>query len=401
MALSHKLELRQSQSLVMTPQLMQAIKLLQLSNLDLVAYVDAELERNPLLERAEQSEDGAGANAPDERDRPSATAPAQNGERRRRNGWRPRLEATPTAIGGKLDTDLGNVFPGRPRHAPPTRPRRRCRRKPGRRRRRASRSAPRTTISRPSSPSEKSLADHLADQLGLAVADPAHAADRPGADQRDRRGRLSARRPRRRSPSGSARRRSMVERALAAHPDASSRPASAPATSPNASPSSSASATASTRRWRRWSTNLDLVARRDHAALMQALRRRRGGPRRHARRAPRAQSEARRRLRRRPVQPVIPDVLVAPGAGRRLAGRAQFRHAAARAGQPDLLRHRRRAADGTTPTRPTSPTACRPPTGWSRASTSAPGRSSRSRPRSSASRTPSSPRASSTCGRST
>ena len=31
----------------MTPQLMQAIKLLQLSNLDLVSYVEAELERNP------------------------------------------------------------------------------------------------------------------------------------------------------------------------------------------------------------------------------------------------------------------------------------------------------------------------------------------------------------------
>jgi hypothetical protein len=41
------------QSLVMTPQLMQAIKLLQLSNLDLVAYVEAELERNPLLERGD------------------------------------------------------------------------------------------------------------------------------------------------------------------------------------------------------------------------------------------------------------------------------------------------------------------------------------------------------------
>ena len=53
MALSPKLELRQSQSLVMTPQLMQAIKLLQLGNLDLVAYVEAELERNPLLERDE------------------------------------------------------------------------------------------------------------------------------------------------------------------------------------------------------------------------------------------------------------------------------------------------------------------------------------------------------------
>ncbi|MER2604483.1 MAG: RNA polymerase factor sigma-54 [Siculibacillus sp.] len=56
MALSPKLELRQSQSLVMTPQLMQAIKLLQLGNLDLVAYVDAELERNPLLERDEGEE---------------------------------------------------------------------------------------------------------------------------------------------------------------------------------------------------------------------------------------------------------------------------------------------------------------------------------------------------------
>ncbi|VAW13290.1 RNA polymerase sigma-54 factor RpoN [hydrothermal vent metagenome] len=53
MAISPRLELRQSQSLVMTPQLQQAIKMLQLSNLDLTAYVDAELERNPLLERDE------------------------------------------------------------------------------------------------------------------------------------------------------------------------------------------------------------------------------------------------------------------------------------------------------------------------------------------------------------
>src|SRR5581483_5830969 len=56
MALSQRLEFRQSQALVMTPQLMQAIKLLQLSSLDLAAYVENELERNPLLERA--SEDG-------------------------------------------------------------------------------------------------------------------------------------------------------------------------------------------------------------------------------------------------------------------------------------------------------------------------------------------------------
>jgi RNA polymerase sigma-54 factor len=58
MALSPKLELRQSQSLVMTPQLMQAIKLLQLSNVDLTAYVEAELERNPLLERVDEERPG-------------------------------------------------------------------------------------------------------------------------------------------------------------------------------------------------------------------------------------------------------------------------------------------------------------------------------------------------------
>ena len=53
MALSARLEMRQGQSLVVTPQLQQAIKLLQLSNLELDAFVDAELERNPLLQRDE------------------------------------------------------------------------------------------------------------------------------------------------------------------------------------------------------------------------------------------------------------------------------------------------------------------------------------------------------------
>lgn len=53
MALTQRLELRQSQSLVMTPQLQQAIKLLQLSSLDLAAFVEQELAENPLLERDE------------------------------------------------------------------------------------------------------------------------------------------------------------------------------------------------------------------------------------------------------------------------------------------------------------------------------------------------------------
>ena len=59
MALSQRLEFRQTQALVMTPQLMQAIKLLQLSNLDLAAYVEGELERNPLLEPVGEN-DGEG-----------------------------------------------------------------------------------------------------------------------------------------------------------------------------------------------------------------------------------------------------------------------------------------------------------------------------------------------------
>ena len=56
MALSARLEMRQGQQLVMTPQLQQAIRLLQLSNLELNAFVEQELERNPLLERDENSE---------------------------------------------------------------------------------------------------------------------------------------------------------------------------------------------------------------------------------------------------------------------------------------------------------------------------------------------------------
>lgn len=50
MAISQRQELRQTQSLVMTPQLQQAIKLLQLTNLEITEFVEQEIERNPLLE---------------------------------------------------------------------------------------------------------------------------------------------------------------------------------------------------------------------------------------------------------------------------------------------------------------------------------------------------------------
>ena len=60
MALGPRLDLRQSQSLVMTPQLQQAIKLLALSNLELEAYLAEALEGNPLLDTASPDSEGGG-----------------------------------------------------------------------------------------------------------------------------------------------------------------------------------------------------------------------------------------------------------------------------------------------------------------------------------------------------
>ena len=65
MALTPRLDQRQSQALVMTPQLQQAIKLLQMSNLELAEFVAEELERNPLLEREDADRDGTGSAAID------------------------------------------------------------------------------------------------------------------------------------------------------------------------------------------------------------------------------------------------------------------------------------------------------------------------------------------------
>jgi len=56
MAMGPKLQQRQSQSLVMTPQLQQAIKLLQLNNMELSSFIEEQLEQNPLLERGSKSD---------------------------------------------------------------------------------------------------------------------------------------------------------------------------------------------------------------------------------------------------------------------------------------------------------------------------------------------------------
>jgi RNA polymerase sigma-54 factor len=165
MALSQRLEIRQSHALVMTPQLMQAIKLLQLSNLDLAAYVEGELERNPLLEQIGEGEGEADRRTPD-RESPSfeqAAAP----------DWR---DGSPDRKDGvtheRLGADLEDVPPADADAATS----------------RSNGEAPAgysdwgTTGSggRDNSdynleafvPAETTLVDHLAGQLALAVADP-------------------------------------------------------------------------------------------------------------------------------------------------------------------------------------------------------------------------------------
>ena len=89
MAITTKLELRQSHSLVMTPQLQQAIKLLQLSNMELASFVEAELERNPLLEHADTEETGGATPEPAAE---PLTASAKEEQRRRgiERRWRKR-----------------------------------------------------------------------------------------------------------------------------------------------------------------------------------------------------------------------------------------------------------------------------------------------------------------------
>ena len=65
MALGPRLDIRQTQSLVMTPQLQQAIKLLALSNLEIETFVAEALESNPLLEMGEVRRE-AGEDSPAE-----------------------------------------------------------------------------------------------------------------------------------------------------------------------------------------------------------------------------------------------------------------------------------------------------------------------------------------------
>lgn len=75
MALGPRLDLRQSQQLVMTPQLQQAIKLLAASNLEIETFISDALEANPLLEAGAVSREDTGpAGEPDDIPREEFTA---------------------------------------------------------------------------------------------------------------------------------------------------------------------------------------------------------------------------------------------------------------------------------------------------------------------------------------
>jgi RNA polymerase sigma-54 factor len=113
MAMGPRLDLRQSQTLVMTPQLRQAIKLLQFSNVEVGAFVDEELERNPLLERDERGEAGAPERAaPDQVEQVNGhTADAAE---MAQSGILPAEAASPLDMGDAETYDAGGVADGAP-----------------------------------------------------------------------------------------------------------------------------------------------------------------------------------------------------------------------------------------------------------------------------------------------
>ncbi|WP_350335284.1 RNA polymerase factor sigma-54 [Coralliovum pocilloporae] len=176
MALSPRLEIRQSQSLVMTPQLMQAIKLLQMSSLDISAYLAEELDRNPLLEMSQTTEEPeeaswADAETPIEPHPDDQTAGDQ-AEASDENWMENSLETSADSISDKLDSSLENVFPDDsetpkeslelPGSVDPW-----------------GTVSPSSTVSSDDTnleafiAAEATLADHLSEQLSLATDDPA------------------------------------------------------------------------------------------------------------------------------------------------------------------------------------------------------------------------------------
>ena len=170
MAMTPRLDFRQTQAPVMTPQLQQAIKLLQLSNLELATFVEGELEENPLLEREDSLVEGDDAPTPVE------SASNDDGDAATLSD-REELSSTEAP----LDSDYTNVFPD-----DPFRP--------------SGGTAPAARGDSDSLPgieqtmaSEVTLREHLTEQLDLSISDPTQRMiGRALIDTLDDRGYLSA-----------------------------------------------------------------------------------------------------------------------------------------------------------------------------------------------------------------
>jgi RNA polymerase sigma-54 factor len=106
MALSTRLMLRQGQSLVMTPQLLQAIKLLQFSSLELAAFVREEVERNPLLDQLDETPDDGSANGPAS----ASHGDAEAGEPVDGDWSSDQLATDAGTLASELGTEVDNAF---------------------------------------------------------------------------------------------------------------------------------------------------------------------------------------------------------------------------------------------------------------------------------------------------
>ena len=146
MAMEARLSLRQSQRVVMTPLLQQAIQLLQLSTLELQEVVQKELQENPLLEEA-PPDDAAGPRG------------GRRADARRRRAVEPAPESPRRPSERQSRTDLpfdlsAVIFGDAARSAPWS-----------------SRRSARSCRSRTSSARPTSLTDHLDEQLRLTVVE--------------------------------------------------------------------------------------------------------------------------------------------------------------------------------------------------------------------------------------
>ncbi len=200
MALSAKLMMRQGQTMVLTPQLLQAIKLLQMPNVELSAFIENELTSNPLLERAEDHEGREAERLEGPPETPAAEGSAEPGD------WASdALETDRAALEANLGTEVENAFdPDRTAPAADSR---------------VGEGLPTgswagdggggsTSGAAPDLEAyvseTVSLHDHLERQAGVILLDPAGADDRQGADRRARRSGLFHRFARRdrRTPRG-------------------------------------------------------------------------------------------------------------------------------------------------------------------------------------------------------